>query len=749
MLPGTSTLYINDVGSDWEEINVAAGGVNYGWPVTEGSDSTDPAYTKPLYTYPHGTGVAIAGGSFYTASMFPGRYDNTYFFGDYVAGFIKNLDPATGTVTSFATLIDTPVGLMQAADGSLYVLSHGPSGGTYGGIFRIAFSNQAPTAVATATTPITGSAPLTVSFSGTGSTDPNGDPLTYAWTFGDGTTGSGPSVSHTYAAVGTYNVTLTVNDRPDATGLSHTSQPIVITVVNRVPVANADSATTTQDAPINISVLGNDSDPDGDTLTVSSVTQGAHGAVVVNPDKTVRYTPAANYLGPDTFTYTISDGRGGTATASVAVAVRGVFYLSTTTSGTLASNPGASLSFTDADILKLTVEANGQYLYQMHFDGSDVGLTTANEDIDAFAFLPDGSIVLSTVGTFAVPGPSGTALTGAGEDLLRFIPTSLGSTTSGQWAIYFDGSDVGLGGSAENIDAVAVLSNGRLLISVVGNFTVPGGVSGQDEDLIAFQSTSLGPTTAGSWSLYFDGSDVSLTSADEDLDGLYVRESATPGALPKLFFATLGNFSVPGVSGQDEDLFAFTPTALGASTSGTYGPGLTLDGSRYGLTPFNLDGIYLGALPGQPQPLGLRTAQPQALSTTAAATVPTNTTPTTTAPTKVVAGQPTTFLVTLTNTGDDAWKTSGPDRIRLGVYFGGASQAVDASPSNSPTFNLPNRVAPGASVTIRVTIAAPPKPGNYVLRQSLLKGDSLWLDLLPQAITVVATPLNQTNGRPR
>ena len=90
------------------------------------------------------------------------------------------------------------------------------------------------TAVATATTPTNGP-PLTVSFSGAGSTDPDNDSLTYTWTFGDGATGTGVTVSHTYTATGTYSATLTVNDRPNGTGLSSTSQPILVTVGNRAP----------------------------------------------------------------------------------------------------------------------------------------------------------------------------------------------------------------------------------------------------------------------------------------------------------------------------------------------------------------------------------------------------------------------------------------------------------------------------------------------------------------------------------
>lgn len=92
--------------------------------------------------------------------------------------------------------------------------------------------------------------------------------------------------------------------------------------VNRMPVAGNDTATTDADTSVAIAVRGNDSDADGDSLTVSGITQGTHGSVVVdavtgNPV----YTPNANFTGSDSFTYTIGDGRGGFATASVSVTV--------------------------------------------------------------------------------------------------------------------------------------------------------------------------------------------------------------------------------------------------------------------------------------------------------------------------------------------------------------------------------------------------------------------------------------------
>jgi hypothetical protein len=77
---------------------------------------------------------------------------------------------------------------------------------------------------------------------------------------------------------------------------------------NNPPVAATDSATTDEDTPLIINVLDNDSDPDGDILTISNVTQGANGTVETNNDETVTYTPNEDFNGTDSFEYTLSDG---------------------------------------------------------------------------------------------------------------------------------------------------------------------------------------------------------------------------------------------------------------------------------------------------------------------------------------------------------------------------------------------------------------------------------------------------------
>ncbi|UWR12343.1 tandem-95 repeat protein [Sulfitobacter mediterraneus] len=119
---------------------------------------------------------------------------------------------------------------------------------------------------------------------------------------------------------GNQDVTIAIVDGQGGTATQEFT--INVATVNDVPTAVNDTASVTEDTPLIISnLLNNDSDPDGDTLTISAVTQGAQGSVVNNNDGTVTYTPGSDLNGADTFTYTISDGNGETDTATVVVTI--------------------------------------------------------------------------------------------------------------------------------------------------------------------------------------------------------------------------------------------------------------------------------------------------------------------------------------------------------------------------------------------------------------------------------------------
>ncbi|QJP11208.1 retention module-containing protein [Pseudomonas multiresinivorans] len=134
-----------------------------------------------------------------------------------------------------------------------------------------------------------------------------------------------PGTAFDHLAAGqSENVTFTYQAK-DNNGALSDPQTITITVTgtNDNPVAVPDTAHTNEDTAIRIDVLGNDTDAEHDALIVTGASAG-NGTVVINQDGSLSYTPKENFSGSDTITYTISDGKGGTSTSTVAVSIEAV-----------------------------------------------------------------------------------------------------------------------------------------------------------------------------------------------------------------------------------------------------------------------------------------------------------------------------------------------------------------------------------------------------------------------------------------
>lgn len=128
--------------------------------------------------------------------------------------------------------------------------------------------NSAPNAVLTAT-PTSGELPLTVSFDASGSSDPNDDALTYTWDFGDGSSATGATASHTYTEQDTYIAQVTVSDGELSDVASVTISAGII-IVNDPPIADISASTTSGNAPLAVTFdASGSSDPNGDALTYS------------------------------------------------------------------------------------------------------------------------------------------------------------------------------------------------------------------------------------------------------------------------------------------------------------------------------------------------------------------------------------------------------------------------------------------------------------------------------------------------
>jgi large repetitive protein len=228
----------------------------------------------------------------------------------------------TVVVNPDGTITYTPNANFNGTDTITYTISDGQGGSATATItVTVAPVNDPPVAVndvATTNEDTPVIVPVLVNDS-----DLDGNPLTVtAATAANGTVVINPDGTVTYTPNANFNgtdtISYTISD--GAGGFSSATVTVTVAPVNDTPVANPEAATTPEDAPVRIPVLGNDTDPDGNPLTVTSAS-APNGTVVINPDGTITYTPNANFNGPDTITYTISDGNGGTATTTVAVTV--------------------------------------------------------------------------------------------------------------------------------------------------------------------------------------------------------------------------------------------------------------------------------------------------------------------------------------------------------------------------------------------------------------------------------------------
>ncbi|HVK21258.1 MAG TPA: ThuA domain-containing protein [Actinokineospora sp.] len=168
-------------------------------------------------------------------TKFPAYYDGTPFFGEWARNSMHEFRmDSSGNLLKINSFLSnmsfkSPMDMKFGPDGSMYLLTWGTGWDDNvhlpgAGLFRIDYNagERSPIARATAT-PTSGGTPLTVQFSSAGSSDPEGGPLTYRWTFGDGTSSTAANPSHTYNTAGTFNVQLTVTDPTGRTGTANLS----------------------------------------------------------------------------------------------------------------------------------------------------------------------------------------------------------------------------------------------------------------------------------------------------------------------------------------------------------------------------------------------------------------------------------------------------------------------------------------------------------------------------------------------
>jgi len=255
-----------------------------------------------------------------------------------------------------------------------------------------------------------------------------------------------------------------------------------------------------------------------------------------------------------------------------------MIYVSGSSAGT-----AGGISFQDEDIMVLDT---GSGSWSIYFDGSDVGLA-GGADVNAFTILGDGNILMSFDSPVTVGG-----LSVQGADIVEFTPTSIGATTSGTFSLFFDGSDVGFSLKKSNVDAISFTPDERLVISLDNNFEIltsgGGTLAGMDEDLIVFNATSLGISTAGDFALYFDGSETGFTNPNEDINGVSIDPVSA-----KVYLTVVRKFNVDGVKGGGLDIVNCEPSNFAPVSSCNSPLTIQFDGSDNDLGNKSVDGVFI------------------------------------------------------------------------------------------------------------------------------------------------------------
>jgi len=291
-----------------------------GSPPEFGSGSESPM-GGPVYRYDAANPSTV---------KFPPELSGHYFAGEFGRRWIRlvdvNADGSAGQINTFPWSGTQVMDMAFGPDGALYVLDYGAgfgNGDANSALYRIEYTgggNRAPVAAA-ACNPTSGPAPLTVSCSSAGSSDPEGGALTYQWNFGDGTTSTAANPTKTFTANGSFTVTLTVRDPQGATGsastrvsVGNTAPTVTITAPLNGQLFNFGDAvpyqitvTDPEDGAINCSrvrmtyILGHDSH--GHQITS---TTGCSGTITVPADG--EHDAAANIFGIFDAEYTDNGG---------------------------------------------------------------------------------------------------------------------------------------------------------------------------------------------------------------------------------------------------------------------------------------------------------------------------------------------------------------------------------------------------------------------------------------------------------
>ena len=545
-------------------------------------------------------------------------------------------------------------------------------------------SNNTPTPVSTGTLTANAGGPYsatigqTITFDGSKSTAPTGQTLSYAWTFGDSTAGTGISPTHAYTAAGTYTVSLTIT----GSGTSTTSVATATAVITAPPVANAGGPYTGS-AGQTLTFDGSKSTATaGQTLTYAWNFGDSTSGTGIAP--THAYTTAGTF----TVTVTVTASGGGTATATATATIAALPVANA--GGPYTSNAGQAITF---DGSKSTVPAGQTLTYAWNF--GDSGTATGISPIHTYTTAGSYTVTLTVTGS-----SGGTATATATATVAALPVANAGGPYSGTVAqtITFDGSKstTPAGQTLTYVWTFGDTTSGAGLspthaYTTAGTYTVTLTVTGTSGGTATAMATATvtalpvanagGPYSASlGQTVTFDGSKSTVPSGQTLTYAWNFGDSTSgTGVSPTHTYATAGTYTV-----------TLTITASGGATATS-----TATVTISGLPVANAGGPYTANLSQAVSFDGSKSTAPSSQTLTYAWSFGDSTSGTGVSPTHTYATAGT-YTVTLTITASGGATATSTATVTIsglpvanagGPYAAGLNQTVtfDASKSTAPS----------------------------------------------------------------
>jgi glucose/arabinose dehydrogenase len=458
-----------------------------------------------------------------SATKFPAVWNGQFFASEFGRGWIKpiavNADGSRGDISNFPWSGKQVMDSAFGPDGSYYVLDYGTgyfNGDENSALYRFDYTaggNRAPTAVAAADR-TSGTAPLAVTFSSSGSSDPEGGALTYSWAFGDNTSSTAANPSHTYTTNGTYTATLTVRDPAGLTGTAS----VQITVGNTAPVVTISTPYNGQPfsfgdtVPYTVTVT----DPEDGTIDCTRVTmtyvlghdqhghqitsrQGCSGSITVPADG--EHDDAANIFAIFDASYTDAGGLIGSTQAKLQPRHRQAEHYSTMSGVQVVDHPPAE-------------------------GGKTVGYIDNGDSITFTPYRLDS--VTGITARVSSGGVGGTIQVRAGSATGTLLGTLTVPVTGG-WETFQNVTTTLARGPASTTSLTLVFTGGSGALFDLDSFTLATGSSGGSGPIVGLAGKCLdvrGAATA-------DGTQVQIYTCNGTGAQTWTRDGQTLRALGK------------------------------------------------------------------------------------------------------------------------------------------------------------------------------------------------------------------------